>query len=93
MVSKTRMEITSTKERTLKEGSIAMVCTYQKENGKLPCCTHDCDGCIWHEEYEQYLKKHDCSKCPTWSGTDCTRNPYEDGCLDPVVEEYWKEHQ
>ena len=43
--------------------------------------------------YEQYLKEHNCSKCPAWSGTDCTRNPYEDGCLDPVIESYWKEHQ
>ena len=23
----------------------------------------------------------DCSKCPAWSGNDCTRNPYTEGCL------------
>lgn len=28
------------------------MCTYQRENGKAPCCTHDCDGCVWHEEDE-----------------------------------------
>ena len=22
-----------------------------------------------------------CKDCPAWSGTDCTRNPYEEGCL------------
>ena len=22
-----------------------------------------------------------CKDCPAWSGTDCTRNPYTDGCL------------
>lgn len=26
------------------------MCTYQDANGKPPCCTHDCDGCVWHEE-------------------------------------------
>ena len=26
-----------------------------------------------------------CRKCPAWSGTDCTRNPYTDGCLDDKV--------
>ena len=23
----------------------------------------------------------DCKKCSAWSGTDCTRIPYKDGCL------------
>lgn len=26
-----------------------------------------------------------CRKCPAWSGTDCTRNPYTEGCLDETV--------
>ena len=26
-----------------------------------------------------------CRKCPAWSGTDCTRNPYTEGCLDDKV--------
>lgn len=26
------------------------MCTYFNNNGKAPCCTHDCEGCIWHEE-------------------------------------------
>ena len=28
------------------------MCNYEKENGKPPCCTHECDGCVWHEEEE-----------------------------------------
>lgn len=27
----------------------------------------------------------ECRKCPAWSGTDCTRNPYTEGCLDGKV--------
>lgn len=41
-------------------------------------------------EYEQYLKNNPCKgNCPAHNGTDCTRDPYEEGCLDPVVEEHW----
>lgn len=23
-------------------------CTYEKENGKPPTCTHECKGCMWN---------------------------------------------
>lgn len=23
-------------------------CSYYAENGKKPCCTHDCYGCAWY---------------------------------------------
>ena len=23
-------------------------CSYYAENGKKPCCTHDCYGCTWY---------------------------------------------
>lgn len=26
------------------------MCTYYDNNGKAPCCTHDCKGCMWYEE-------------------------------------------
>ena len=30
-----------------------MNCGYEKWNdGKQPCCTHDCDWCLWSEEAE-----------------------------------------
>ena len=29
------------------------MCIYQKENGIPPCCIHECDGCMWHEEEEE----------------------------------------
>lgn len=42
------------------------------------------------QEYEQYLKDHPCEgRCEAWKDGDCTRNPYTEGCLDPVVQEYW----
>ena len=25
--------------------------------------------------------KEECGDCPAWSGTDCTRHPYKEGCL------------
>ena len=28
-----------------------------------------------------------CKDCPAWSGSDCTRNPYTDGCLKNNVGE------
>ena len=34
------------------------------------------------ERLEEFEK---CRKCPAWSGTDCTRNPYTEGCLDDKV--------
>lgn len=30
------------------------------------------------------IKKY-CQECPAWSGVDCTRNPYTEGCLKDVV--------
>ena len=24
------------------------MCKYYEVNGVIPCCTHDCEGCIWH---------------------------------------------
>ena len=30
-----------------------MKCVYANWNdGSPPCCTHDCDGCIWYAEDE-----------------------------------------
>lgn len=34
-------------------------------------------------------KEHDCSDCPAWSGTDCTNNPYRDGCLKDPNNDEW----
>lgn len=25
-----------------------------------------------------------CCGCPAWSGSDCTRNPYTEGCLKDI---------
>lgn len=30
-----------------------MRCTYTNwHDGKPPCCTHDCEGCVWCDEDE-----------------------------------------
>lgn len=26
------------------------MCNYPVENGKAPCCKHDCEGCVWYRE-------------------------------------------
>ena len=26
------------------------MCGYIKEYNDAPCCTHECNGCIWYEE-------------------------------------------
>ena len=33
--------------------------------------------------------KNYCSDCPAWSGTDCTNNPYRDGCLKDPNNDEW----
>lgn len=34
------------------------------------------------KEYEELLDEFaDCKTCSAWSGSDCTRNPYTEGCL------------
>ena len=38
------------------------------------------------KEYEEQLDEFaDCKTCPAWSGSDCTRNPYIEGCLKEVT--------
>lgn len=29
------------------------MCRYVKEYGTAPYCTHECNGCVWHEEDEE----------------------------------------
>lgn len=34
------------------------------------------------KEYEEQLDEFaDCKTCSAWSGSECTRNPYTEGCL------------
>jgi len=41
------------------------------------------------KECDMTQKEHDCSDCPAWSGTDCTNNPYRDGCLKDPNNDEW----
>lgn len=29
------------------------MCTYLEVNDEIPNCTHECEGCMWHEEQEE----------------------------------------
>ena len=40
---------------------------------------------LYNEGYRKIDEFEKCRKCPAWSGTDCTRNPYTEGCLDDKV--------
>lgn len=42
------------------------------------------DG-LYNAGYRKIDEFEKCRKCPAWSGTDCTRNPYIEGCLDDKV--------
>lgn len=39
------------------------MCTYEAENGKSPCCTHDCNGCVWHVDEENDDEDYDYDPC------------------------------
>ena len=40
---------------------------------------------LYNAGYRKIDELEKCRKCPAWSGTDCTRNPYTEGCLDDKV--------
>ena len=50
---------------------------------------HNIPECMFNDimtdllkEYEKQLDEFaDCKTCSAWSGSDCTRNPYTEGCL------------
>ncbi len=40
---------------------------------------------LYNASYRKIDEFEKCRKCPAWSGIDCTRNPYTEGCLDDKV--------
>lgn len=32
------------------------MCTYYREYGKIPCCTHNCDGCMFNSTTEEIVE-------------------------------------
>ena len=40
---------------------------------------------LYDAGYRKVDEFEECKKCLAWSGTDCTRNPYTEGCLDDKV--------
>lgn len=50
------------------------------------CCLYKSEAeALYEAGYRKVDEFEDCKKCPAWSGTDCTRNPYTEGCLDDKV--------
>lgn len=50
-------------------------CTLTQETAKA----------LYDAGYRKVDEFEKCKKCTAWSGTDCTRNPYTEGCLDETV--------
>ena len=40
---------------------------------------------LYDAGYRKVDEFEECRKCPAWSGTDCTRNPYTESCIDDKV--------
>lgn len=40
---------------------------------------------LYDAGYRKIDEFEKCRRCPAWSGIDCTRNPYTEGCLDDKV--------
>lgn len=36
---------------------------------------------LYKAGYRKVDEFAECQDCPAWSGSDCTRHPYEEGCL------------
>ena len=49
------------------------------------CSDKDTAVKLYNAGYRKIDDFEECRKCPAWSGTDCVRNPYTEGCLDDKV--------
>ena len=64
------------------DGAVDAVADYQNERWKAKQREKAKAEKGW-QNYTDTWKEVEtmCKDCPAWSGTDCTRNPYTDGCL------------
>lgn len=61
-------------------------CSYGgREHYKRCSITQKTAKALYNAGYCKVDEFEKCRKCPAWSGTDCTRNPYTEGCLDDKV--------
>ena len=61
-------------------------CSYGgREHYKRCSITQKTAEKLYNAGYRKIDEFEKCRKCPAWSGTDCTRNPYTEGCLDDKV--------
>lgn len=61
-------------------------CSYGgREHYKRCSITQKTAEKLYNAGYRKVDEFEECRKCAAWSGTDCTRNPYTEGCLDDKV--------
>ena len=61
-------------------------CSYGgREHYKRCSITQKTAKALYNAGYRKIDEFEKCRKCPAWSGTDCTRNPYTESCLDDKV--------
>lgn len=61
-------------------------CSYGgREHYKRCSITQKTAEALYNAGYRKIDEFEKCRKCPAWSGIDCTRNPYTEGCLDDKV--------
>lgn len=85
-----------TKQEQIEEMAkyICNVCDWMEASGCMKgdiddytqcSCTMGTANAIYDAGYRKVDDFEECRKCPAWSGTDCTRNPYTESCLDDKV--------
>ena len=72
-----------TKQEQIEEMRRGIYYARSKVNGIAT--SSDIAEALYNAGYRKIDDFEECRKCPAWSGTDCTRNPYTEGCLDDKV--------
>ena len=72
-----------TKQEQIEEMRRKIYYARSKVNGIAT--SSDIAEALYNAGYRKIDELEKCRKCPAWSGTDCTRNPYTEGCLDDKV--------
>ena len=72
-----------TKQEQIEEMRRKIYYARSKVNGIAT--SSDIAEALYNAGYRKIDDFEECRKCLAWSGTDCTRNPYTEGCLDDKV--------
>lgn len=66
--------------RNMKEWAAYYYDEYGYEHEAFANCSGIAEA-IYNADYRKIDMFAECRNCTAWSGTDCTRNPYTQGCL------------